>query len=106
MLRVSSGSRLANAAPGMTGLCSPASATSAPRLKGTAHFVAIGGARKSHGHGASWYLHTERHLVSSNASSQLRGATLVLKRAAQFRAILLDLHRRLRSSARSVEPAR
>jgi len=65
------------------------------RLKSAAHFVAIDGARKSHGHGAPLYSHTERHLVSCNASSQLRGSTLVLKRAAQFGTILLDLHRGL-----------
>src|ERR1700692_4342742 len=85
---------LANAAPGMISRstsASSASATSALRLKGAAHFIAIDGARKSQGHGASLYLHAERHIVSSNASIQRRGSTRVLKRAAQFGTILLDL---------------
>jgi hypothetical protein len=86
---------LANAAPGMICLSTSASstsATSALRLKGAAHFVAIDGTRKSQGHRASLYLHAKRHVVSSNASSQRRGPTHVLKRAAQFGTVLLDLH--------------
>jgi hypothetical protein len=86
---------LANAAPGMIPLstsASSASATSALRLKGAAHLVAIDGARKSQGHGSSLYLHTKRHVVSNNASSHGRGSARVLKRATQFGPILLDLH--------------
>jgi hypothetical protein len=48
----------ANAAPGMIPLSASASstsATSALRLKGAAHFIAIDGTRKSQGHGASLY---------------------------------------------------
>jgi len=67
-------------------------ATSALRLESAAHFVAIDGARKSQSHGASLYLHAKRHVVSSNASSHRRRSARVLKRAAEFGAILLDLH--------------
>ncbi len=91
---------MANPGPGMIPLSTPvpappAATTSALRLKGAAHFVIIDGARKSHGHRAPLYLHTKRHLVSGNASRQLRGSILVLKRAAEFGAILLDLDRGL-----------
>ena len=88
---------LANGAPGMTSLSSSAppstSATSALRLKGTAHFVAIDDARKSQGHRASLRLHAERHVVASNTSRELRGtSSRILKRAAQSSTILLNLN--------------
>jgi len=89
---------LASAAPSMISLSSspsPATATSATSalgLKGAAHFVAVDGARESQGHGTPLYLHTKKHVVSSNVSSHWRGSARVLKLAAQLGPVLLDLH--------------
>src|ERR1700686_5364500 len=73
---------LANAAPGMTSLSAPAplassaTAASALRLKGAAHFVAIHRAREGQCHGtACLYLHAKRNVVSRDTSSQLRGTS-------------------------------
>jgi hypothetical protein len=63
---------LPDAAPSMISLSTPASptaSTSALRLKGAAHFVAIDGARKSQGHGPFLYLHAKRHVFPGNTSS-------------------------------------
>jgi hypothetical protein len=89
---------LPSAAPSMISLSSSASpataasATSTLGLKGAAHFVAVDGARKSQGHGTPLYLHTKKHIVSSNVSSHWRRPARVLKRAAQLGPVLLDLH--------------
>jgi hypothetical protein len=89
---------LPSAAPSMFSLSSSASpataasATSTLGLKGAAHFVAVDGARKSQGHGTPLYLHTKKHIVSSNVSSHWRRPARVLKRAAQLGPVLLDLH--------------
>jgi hypothetical protein len=67
-------------------------AASALRLNRAAHFVAIGGPRKSQRHGAaSLHLHAKGHIASINTATQLGGTSRVLKRAAQRRTILLDL---------------
>jgi hypothetical protein len=64
---------LPNAAPSIVSLCpstsSMTAATSALRLKGAAHFVAINGPCKSQRHGTSLYLHAKRQVLSSNASA-------------------------------------
>ena len=96
---------LPSAAPSMISLSSSASpataasATSTLGLKGAAHFVAVDGARKSQGHGTPLYLHTKKHIVSSNVSSYWRGSARVQKRAAQLGPVLLDLHCRLLGTA-------
>ena len=67
--------------------------TAAPLwLKAAAHFVALKRAGKSQGYGAPLDLHAERHIVSSNRSSQRRRPTRILKRSTQFGTLLLNLY--------------
>jgi hypothetical protein len=86
------------AAPSVIRLSTSTSTATAPaptpalRLKGAVHLVAINGTRKSECRGSPFYLHVKGYFVSSDGSCHRRRSAGVLKRAAQFGAILLDLH--------------